>query len=86
MIKDKTLSSSLKKRLLLEFDSIFGLGLKNIKQIKIPSNLKIIIAEREKLRDNQQFIQADLLRKNIERLGYIVEDTAYGTKITPSRH
>ncbi len=86
VIKDKTLSSSLKKRLLLEFDSIFGLGLKNIKQIKIPSNLKIIIAEREKLRDNQQFIQADLLRKNIERLGYIVEDTAYGTKITPSRH
>ena len=85
-IKDENLSSLSKKQLLLEFDSVLGLGLKNIKKNKIPLNIKSIAAERAKLRANQQFIQADLLRKKIEGLGYIVEDTAYGTKITPVRH
>ncbi|MEK7635958.1 MAG: cysteine--tRNA ligase [Patescibacteria group bacterium] len=80
-IKDKNLPASLKKRLLLEFDSIFGLGLKNIKKTKIPLNIKAMAAERVKLRNNQQFVQSDLLRKKIERLGYIVEDTLSGPKI-----
>lgn len=80
-VKDKNLPSPLKKQLLLKFDSIFGLGLKNIKQVKIPLNIKTAVAEREKLRANQQFIKADTLRKKIERLGYIIEDTALGSKI-----
>ena len=85
-IKDENFDPLLKKRLLLEFDLIFGLGLKNIKQAEIPSKIIAMAGEREKLRTNQQFIQADLLRKKIESLGYIVEDTAYGTKITAARH
>jgi cysteinyl-tRNA synthetase len=45
-----------------------------------------LAVQREKLRTNKQFIQADALRKRIERLGYRTEDTIYGPKITPTRH
>lgn len=63
--------------------SIFGI---KIKPIKIPLKIRDLAKQREKLRNNKQFIPADRLRKEIESLGYKVEDTAYGPKITASRH
>lgn len=62
---------------------IFGI---KIKPLKIPQKIKRLAAQREKLRINKQFIQADALRKQIEELGYIIEDTTYEPKITASRH
>ncbi len=86
IIKDKNLASSAKKRLLLKFDKVLGLGLNKIKPEKIPQKIKRLADKREKLRINKQFIQADALRKQIEELGYKIEDTVYEPKITPSRH
>ena len=86
IIKDENFSSNAKKCLLLEFDKVLGLGLGKIKPLKIPQKIKQLAAQREKLRTNKQFIQADALRKQIEELGYIIEDTSYEPKITPSRH
>ena len=86
IIKDENFSSNAKKDLLLEFDKVLGLGLGKIKPLKIPQKYKQLAAQREKLRTNKQFIQADALRKQIEELGYIIEDTSYEPKITPSRH
>ena len=40
-----------------------------------------LAAQREKLRRNKQFIPADVLRKKIERLGYVVSDTASGPNV-----
>ncbi|HEY4475712.1 MAG TPA: cysteine--tRNA ligase [Candidatus Paceibacterota bacterium] len=53
------------------------LGIK-IKLEKIPLKIKALAKQRELLRTNQQFIQADALRKEIEGLGYTVEDTVLG--------
>jgi len=86
LVKDNQLSPESKKKLLLNFDKILGLGLDKIKPFEIPPKIKQMAAKREKLRVNKQFIQADALRKKVERLGYKIEDTAYGHKVTPSRH
>ncbi|MEK7481884.1 MAG: cysteine--tRNA ligase, partial [Patescibacteria group bacterium] len=86
IIKDSRLSDSAKKKLILSFDEVFGLGLAQIKPLKIPQKIKDLAIEREKFRVNKQFIQSDGLRKKIEELGYKIEDTNYEPKITPSRH
>ena len=93
VIKDNRLSNSAKKNLILSFDKVFGLELDlptgrqgKIKPIKIPQNIKDLVSKREKSRANKQFIQADGLRKKIEELGYKIEDTNYGPKITAARH
>jgi len=78
VIRDNKLSHSTKRQLLLEFDKVLGLGLDKIKPLKIPLKIKKLVAQREKLRINKQFIQADRLRKKIEKLGYKVEDTRNG--------
>lgn len=84
IIKNKNFNQKSKKQLLLKFDKVLGLGLAKIKPQKtaeIPEKIRQLAAEREKLRVNKQFIQADALRKKIERLGYIVSDTASGPEV-----
>ncbi len=61
---------------------LFGIS---TKLPKIPLKIKGMAAQREKLRDNKQFTQSDALRKEIEGLGYITEDTPWGQLIWPSR-
>lgn len=53
------------------------LGIK-IKTAKTPRKIRELAAKRELLRDNKQFVQADALRKKIEKLGYRVDDTPRG--------
>ena len=48
---------------------------------KIPAKIKALAARREAYRSHQQFIPADRLRKQIEALGYRVEDTPHGPLI-----
>jgi len=86
IIKDNKLSDAAKKQMILEFDKVLGLGLNKIKPIKIPLKIKQITEKREKLRANKQFIPADLLRKQIEKLGYNIKDTPNGSEITPAGH
>ncbi|MFA5099201.1 MAG: cysteine--tRNA ligase [Candidatus Paceibacterota bacterium] len=81
IIKEKKLSNKEKKELLINFDKVLGLGLKDVKIEKtaeIPQKIKDLAQKRELLRNNKQFIQADALRKEIEKLGYFIEDTATG--------
>ncbi|MFH1346911.1 MAG: cysteine--tRNA ligase [Spirochaetota bacterium] len=81
LIKDKSLPDKEKKLLLLKFDKILGLKLKGVKPKKtaeIPQKINDLAQKRELLRNNKQFIQADALRKQIEKLGYLIEDIASG--------
>jgi len=48
---------------------------------KIPRKIEELSSKREQSRRNKQFVQADGLRGEIERLGYIVEDTPLGPYI-----
>ena len=50
---------------------------------KIPPKIKAIAKAREKLRQSQQFIQSDGLRKKANDLGFVIEDTPTGSFIWP---
>jgi len=82
--KDKNLALKDKKQLIFGFDKVLGLNLKAIKPQKtaeIPAKITLLAQKRELLRTNKQFIQADALRKEIEKLGYFIEDTPQGPKV-----
>lgn len=74
---------SAKKRSLLKFDEVLGLGLKDYKRevISIPLEIQKLISRREKLRQEGKFDDSDKIRKQIEELGFIVEDSPSGAKI-----
>jgi cysteinyl-tRNA synthetase len=78
MIKDKKIKSEEKYFLLLDFDKVFGLGLAEVKEEKIPKNILLLVEEREKYRQQKDFQKADELREKIKKLGYRVEDTPQG--------
>jgi len=84
VVKDKNLSEKSKKTLLFKFDRVLGLNLDKVKPLKIPLKVRQLANKREKFRVNKQFIQADALRKKVEALGYIVEDTKSGPRISKS--
>ena len=50
---------------------------------KVSSEVKKLAAKRELSRKNKQFTQSDTLRKEINALGYIIEDTPLGPFIWP---
>ncbi len=82
MIKDKKLSDKEKYSLLLDFDKVFGLGLNKIKKIKIPQKIKELVKKREEFRKKQDWKKADKIREEIKKLGYKIEDTKEGPKIS----
>jgi cysteinyl-tRNA synthetase len=73
--KDDSLPAEEKKNLLLNFDKIFGLGLSDLKPIEIPDKIKKLADQREQLRKEQKWQEADKIRKKIENSGFIIEDT-----------
>ena len=90
LIKDKNTQPKDKRTLLLMWDNILGLNINRYSsqhnQPKIPLKIKQMAKKREELRVNKQFIPADLLRKQIEKLGYNIKDTTNGSEITPAGH
>jgi cysteinyl-tRNA synthetase len=68
------------KKLLVELIGIFGI---TIAGAKIPQKIWRIAARRELSRTNKQFGQSDALRKEIDALGYVMEDTPVGPFIWP---
>ena len=83
-LADEHLSPKSRLNLILGFDRVFGLKLKETlaKSGKVPAAVSQLVAKREEARVHKQFIQADSLRKKIEQLGYTVEDTSRGPLVT----
>jgi len=72
---------------LLYFDQIFGLNLDEeiYKKIdELPEEIRNLIQEREILRKNKNFIEADKIREKIRSLGYEIIDTISGPKVRKS--
>ncbi len=66
----------------LDFDKVLGLNiLANILFVHWTDELKKIVKEREKARDSKDWAESDKLRQEIEKAGYIVEDTKDGQRI-----
>ena len=73
-----------KRRLLLEFDRVLGLDLGKVHQeYRVPDDVLGIIHEREALRANSRYQEADELRDGLRGKGYVVEDAPTRTSIRP---
>jgi cysteinyl-tRNA synthetase len=81
VLRDKRLNNSEKYKLALEFDKVLGLKLDEEDKIKISSEVKKLVEEREKLRKKKDWKKADELRKKINKLGFIIDDTKKGAVV-----
>ncbi len=70
---------------ILNFDKVFGLNLSLLKKEKtiIPAEIKKLVREREKARQNKNWIKADQIRKQIEAKEFEIKDTKKGPKLSP---
>ncbi len=70
--------------LLTEFDGVLGLnlGIRNqkLKTREIPEQVEKLIEQREQVRKMRNYIEADKIRLDIEKLGYRVEDKGGRTR------
>ena len=73
-----------KSDLLLEFDELFGLDLHR-EPADAPPDAAVVqaIREREELRRQRIYANADQLRRHLSQEGYIVEDAPGGTRLRP---
>jgi cysteinyl-tRNA synthetase len=83
MLKSE-IADNQKLSLVLAWDQVFGLNLKNPPQVpktEIPEEVTELAKEREELRKKRKFEEADLVRKRLLNMGYLIEDTPKGYKI-----
>ena len=52
-----------------------------VKRERIPKEIQELAKEREKYREQKDWQKADQIRKQIEKMGYQIEDTKQGPKI-----
>jgi len=71
------------KNLLLKFDEILGLDLKNytVKENKLPDEIQELIIKRNEARDNKDWIESDKIRDILIDKGYNVKDSKEGTVV-----
>lgn len=65
--------------LLLEIDSIFGIL--DLKEVKIPVEIKELVKKREKARKEKNWKKADEIRNQIRKKGFLLEDSQEGAKV-----
>ena len=84
LIKDHSIESKEKISLLLDFDKVFGFGLRAISDMKkgekdnIPKEIIALAETREQARKDKKWEMADALRLEIENRGYTLKDTDEG--------
>ncbi len=83
LIKEDKHSLTDKIATLVEFDKVFGLKLKEVEQAtrKIPAKIQKLITQREQLRKEKRWQEADKVREKMKNLGYKIEDTPQGTLV-----
>lgn len=81
LVDDQTIKPEDKKATVLDFDQVLGLGLAEVKPIKIPDQVETLLMAREKARHDGDFAKADKLRGEIDLAGYTIEDTPAGPKL-----
>jgi len=83
VLDDFDFSPKKKIKLLENFDRVFGLGIKDVREeeIKISEDVRKLISAREKARKRKMWVEADILRQRIRERGFILEDTTKGSKV-----
>ncbi len=83
-VVNSPLSPQSKNDLILSFDQILGLGLADIKKktVVIPPEIAALAEERILAKQQKDFAKADILRRRIEKKGYVIKDTKQGYSIS----
>jgi cysteinyl-tRNA synthetase len=74
-----------KKATILKFDEVLGLRLdEKIEEesIEIPIAVQNLLKERDMAREKKDFARSDMLRTEIANLGYHIDDTPDGVKVS----
>jgi cysteinyl-tRNA synthetase len=69
---------------IIEFDRVLGLKLAEVQPevtLEVPTQVRRLLEEREELRRQKRFQEADLLRAQILELGYEIMDTPEGPRV-----
>jgi cysteinyl-tRNA synthetase len=67
--------------LVLSADEVLGLNLSKSEVYEIPTEIKDLSAQRTKLRKEGKYDEADKIRVEIEKKGFVVRDTSAGVEI-----
>jgi cysteinyl-tRNA synthetase len=70
-----------KIKTLLKFDEVLGLDMENYVGFEIPQQVHNLVKIRQEYRKSGIWDKADLVRKQISELGYVVEDLDNGYKV-----
>jgi cysteinyl-tRNA synthetase len=83
MLKNKSISDAEKLALMLEFDTIFDIGLTDAveRDIDIPQNVMDWVEKRDKARSDKNWAESDRLRDLIKSAGFTVKDGRDGAKV-----
>ncbi len=79
LLRDKKAEGKIKT--VKEIDKVLGLSLLKKDKLSVPVKIKKLVQKREKYRKEQKYQKADEARKEIEKLGYQIKDTAKGPKV-----
>ena len=71
--------------LAMSFDEVLGFKLSEIskRKLEIPEKVQKLVEERQSLRKEKKFEESDVVRKQIEKKGYRVEDSSKGPIVKP---
>ena len=83
IVDDYEFETKKKLQLIKKLDSVLSLDISDIKEqrVQIPPEVRKILAEREILRKEKKWAEADILRERIKELGFIIQDTEKGQKL-----
>ncbi|PCE22401.1 cysteine--tRNA ligase [Paraburkholderia acidicola] len=68
------------------FDTVLGLNLAGWQadSFDIPADVAVLVAEREKARADRNWVEADRLRDALQAMGWQVQDSADGQRLSPN--
>ena len=81
LLKDEQVGSKDKYDALIDFDRVLGLDLDKVKKLDVPQDVKELVALREHARNKRDWEEADRLRDEIKKLGFILKDNKEGSEI-----
>ncbi len=80
LVRDKKAYGKIKA--IKEIDRVFGLDLLKKEKIEVPDEIMKLIERREKTRKEKNWLLADNLREEIKKLGYKIDDSEEGSKVS----
>ena len=65
-----------------KIDEVLGLDLLKKEELKVPTEIKKLVSERENCRRKKDWVCADKIRDNLKDKGWVVEDVGEGSVVT----